>query len=248
MGFYRHLAVAVTLALAVSPAAAFHTIFDYQVERVEVDGGAFGPADGTTDFVDEFDGGTLSPDWRVDSGTARVDGGVLHLTNPGTHIPYGPGIDVSEVAHTVLLHDGGGDFTITSWWTGGIREGDFVNLALYINGGTAGGFEFFGAAVARFGYGSDLSLQQYWGENLTLSDGHAVPKDASFADQPFAMRLSFSDATNEAVVSFSFDGGATFESPFDPIVIFRDRTDAYFVVGADPASASAPNCCTDNCT
>src|SRR5512147_2059258 len=96
-----------------SPAAAFHTIFDYTVDRVEVDGGPYGSADEIPDFVDEFDNGTLDPDFTVSAGTARVADGLLHLTNPGTHIPFGAGVDVSEVAGTALLHDGGGDFTIT---------------------------------------------------------------------------------------------------------------------------------------
>src|SRR5262245_63371865 len=107
----------VVLLLLLAPAqraVAFHTIFDYQVDRVEVDGGAYGPADGTPDFVDEFDDDVLEPNFVLSTGTAHETGGMLHLTNPGTHIPFGSGVDVSEVASTVVLHDGGGDFTITS--------------------------------------------------------------------------------------------------------------------------------------
>src|SRR5262249_23598232 len=113
----------------------------------------------------------------------------------------------------------------------------------------AGGFEFFTAVMLRSGYAGDIALQQYWGDDSGLngSDGHLV--DGSLASLPFAMRLAFVDATNEATVSFSFDGGATFQSYFDPVVIFRGRSDATFVLGADPASATeVPNCCTDNCT
>ena len=47
----------VGLALAAArPASAFHTVFHFQVDRFELDGNTFGDADGTADFVDEFDG------------------------------------------------------------------------------------------------------------------------------------------------------------------------------------------------
>jgi hypothetical protein len=230
-----------------SPARAFHTVFDYQVDRVAVDGGAYGPADGVADFVDEFDDGVLAPGFKVNAGTARESDGVLHLTNPGTHIPFGSGIDLSEVENTVVLHEGGGDFTITSDWVGGVRDQDFVNLALVVTGGSAaGGAEFFGGALYNFG--SELSLQVYRGEGFSRTEGDIHSVDAALADGPFSMRLSFDDDTDTATVSFSFDGGATFESFFDPIVIFRDRTDAIFVVGADPVAAIADHCCADNCT
>jgi hypothetical protein len=241
----RWIATAVLLAAA-PPVGAFHTVFDYQVERFEADGNAYGPADGIADFVDEFDDGAIEPAWSVVGGTAREEGGVLHLTNPGTHIPYGSGVDVSEVSHTVTLHDGDGDFTLTSAWSGGVREGDFVNLVLFITGG-GGGFEFFGAAL--WNVGSFVSLQQYRGEDLNLAEGETEDAAAEVAAAPFLMRIRFDDETNLASVSFSFDGGVAFVSPFTPLAIFNGgRTDAVLIVGADPVASGVSDCCTDNCT
>jgi hypothetical protein len=245
-GDWRHGLLPLLLLASAQRAVAFHTIFDYQVDRVEVDGGAYGPADGIPDLVDEFDDGVLEPNFALSTGSAHEAGGLLHLTNPGTHIPFGAGIDVSEVASTVVLHDGGGDFTITSAWVGGIRSGDFVNLALVITGGSAASAEFFGAAV--FDFDTEVSLQVYRGEGIERTDGDIHHLAPGTADGSFSMRISFHDDTNTATVSFSFDGGQTFQTYFDPIEIFRGRTDAIFVVGADPAQPSPQNCCTDDCT
>src|SRR5262245_18804735 len=41
----------VTVLSCAWPAAAFHTVFDYAVERFEADGNTFGPADGVPDLV-----------------------------------------------------------------------------------------------------------------------------------------------------------------------------------------------------
>jgi len=242
----RWLAFAALLATA-SRAGAFHTVFDYTVDRFEADGNAYGPADGTADFVDEFDGGVLAPNWVVSSGTARESDGLLHLTNPGTHIPYGSGVDVSEVAQAVALHDGAGDFTITSSWVGGVHDGDFVNLVLIITGGAAGGFEFFGAALYNFGWVT--SLQQYRGLGLNPAEFQTREVVPEAAAGPFLMRITYDDDTNTASVSFSFDGGIEFMSPFTPIAIFNDgRTDATAIVGADPAAGETFGCCENNCT
>src|SRR5262245_7986216 len=120
------------MLLCAWPAAAFHTVFDYAVERFEADGNAFGPADGVPDFVDEFDDGSVPPDWVVPVGTAEESGGVLHLKNPGQHIDVGYTVDVSEVLGSTLLVDGGGDFTITSTWASIPAAGDFIHMSLLL--------------------------------------------------------------------------------------------------------------------
>lgn len=50
-----------------APALVSHTTFASSVDRFEADGNAFGPADGTLDFVDEFDDGSLAHGARVSS-------------------------------------------------------------------------------------------------------------------------------------------------------------------------------------
>src|SRR5262249_38950578 len=80
----RRFVLAIALALFARPAEAFHTVFDFSVDRFEVDGNRFGPRDGTPDFVDPFD--DLSH-WYVPYGTATVVDGHLHVHNPGVHFP-----------------------------------------------------------------------------------------------------------------------------------------------------------------
>jgi hypothetical protein len=87
-----------TLALTV-PARAFHTVFDFTIDRVTVDGNAFGPLDGTPDFVDDF-GGTYTTNWVTPYGTSRVENGRLHVRSPAVHYPGpdGTALDLTEVA------------------------------------------------------------------------------------------------------------------------------------------------------
>src|SRR5262249_60543814 len=92
-------ALAVSVLLA-APAGAFHTVFDYRVDRFTADGNAFGPADGVPDVVDEFDDDTLAAHWSVVAGTARGAGGLLHLTHPGVHYDVGKLIHVSDGGDT----------------------------------------------------------------------------------------------------------------------------------------------------
>lgn len=230
-----------------APAAdAFHTVFDYPLERFEADGNAYGPADGVADFVDEFDDGAIEPAWSVMAGTAVEEGGALHLKSPGTHYPVRGGVDVSEVSHTVVLHDGGGDMTLTTFWPGGVKHLDFVNIVLFITGAPAGGYEFFGAAL----HAHDAALlQQYRGSGFEVDTDEIFERPLAVAGAPFLMRITFDDDTNLAHVSFSFDGGVSFDSPFTPLTIFNDgHTDAVLIVGADPRAAPQDDCCMDGCT
>ena len=57
--------------------------FSSSCDRFEVDGNAFGAADGTSDFVDEFTSATLAPNWALLLGTVVQTGGALVAKNPG---------------------------------------------------------------------------------------------------------------------------------------------------------------------
>jgi hypothetical protein len=106
--------------LSASPARASHSVFSASADRFEADGNAYGAADGVADFVDEFDDGTLAPDWAVLLGTAVESGGVMTLKNPGVDIAlvFGVGLDISSAENEVELENGLGNFTITSTWEG----------------------------------------------------------------------------------------------------------------------------------
>lgn len=230
----RWLAVAAFL-VAAAPARAHHTVFDYRVERFEADGNGFGPADGAADFVDEFDDGALAPSWSVVSGTAAESGGQLHLTSPGTHYSS---YDLTEVATTTAVSDGGGDFSVISVWEGAPKVGDFLHMTLFLNAGAAanGSWEFFGILLQ---HSADQGLQivQHHGFGFTSSEVEAAPLASAAIVGPIRLRITFDDATNQATTAYSLDGGASFTSPFAPIAIFDGPTGGVVLLGADPQAA-----------
>src|SRR5262249_31018284 len=111
--------ILVFAAVAVLPARAVasHHVFSSSVDRFEVDGNTFGAEDGTLDFVDEFDNGTIAPDWSPLLGTNVESGGVVTLKNPGTDYTIGSvSVDVSNIENEDAVVDGSGDFTATTYW------------------------------------------------------------------------------------------------------------------------------------
>jgi hypothetical protein len=233
--------LATFLAVAAAPAAAHHTVFDYRVQRFEADGNGFGPADGVPDFVDEFDDGTLSPNWGTVAGTAREEGGTLHLTNPGTHFDTSGGlVDVSEVASSTSVVDGGGNFSVASTWDDLPGPGDFTHMTLFLTGGTVGGWEFFGILLQNPGDGT-LVMVQHHGYGFAAAETEWVPMDPAIISQA-VVRIAFDDATKVATTSYSLDAGATFQSPFTPTRIFDTHTSGVVLLGADPQAAAEAVC------
>src|SRR4249919_320867 len=83
------LGLAAALLLLCAPAPRAQTrAFSSSCDRFEIDGNAFGTADGTADFVDEFSG-TLAPNWAVLLGTAVETGGALVVRDPGVSVVLG---------------------------------------------------------------------------------------------------------------------------------------------------------------
>jgi hypothetical protein len=229
------------LAVAADPAAAFHTVFDYRVLRFEADGNGFGPADGVPDFVDDFSSGTLLPNWSTAAGTAREDGGRLHLANPGTHFNTNGGlIDVSEVFNSTSLVDGGGNFSVTTTWDNLPGPGDFTHMTLFLTGGTGGGWEFFGILFQNTG-DQGLRMVQHHGYNYAATETDWRPVDPALITQ-LRVRIAYDDTTKLASTSFSLDGGVTFQSPFTPVPIFANQTQGLVLLGADPQAAAVPLC------
>ena len=85
------LATFAALAGLARPVWAFHTVFDFTIDRFEADGNLLGPFDGTPDYVDDFDG-TSTSNWGTPYGTSSVSGGRLHVQSPGTHLPGPDGL------------------------------------------------------------------------------------------------------------------------------------------------------------
>jgi hypothetical protein len=242
------LMLAIALVLATRPAGAFHTVFDFSVDRFEVDGNRFGPRDGTPDFVDPFDDRSH---WYVPYGSATVIDGHLHVHNPGTHFPGpdGTSLDLTEVASeapALTIGIGLGDAMGTAVFDPIVPpEGHFYHFTLYTYGnGTPYFNELFGVDINTYGGVThieqhlielDLPAGRY--ETLTVE---SQPIDPASITKPIHLRVAYDDATSTVVSSFSLDDGATFASPFTPAQIFTDgRTTAQFIIGADPRLTTA---------
>jgi hypothetical protein len=228
-------------------ASAFHTPFLYRVERFEADGNVLG----VPGIVDDFNGTSLAPYWYPAYGTSSESNGFLVLSNPGVHFPAPPDpaspsgalldLSIAASAQPTWVYDGHGDFTGTAYWEGVLPAvGHHYHFSLFTFGGQGGLYaETFGIALLRR---DDDSVQveqhlteidQYSGtfQNTQLLY-HDV--DPSQATGPFIFRISFNDATNQATTAYSLDGGTTWDSPFPPGVIFQGRTQAQFLLSADP--------------
>jgi hypothetical protein len=233
--------------LSAWPAAAFHTVFDYAVERFEADGNAFGPADGVPDFVDEFDDGALALHWALAQGTAEETGGALHLKNPGSHVDVGYTVDVSEVINRTTLVDGDGDFTISSTWATIPAPADFIHMSLLMTSGPFYADTAFLNLIARNNGGGSLNIEQSYGKGYAISDQESTQVSVDAASAGLIFRIAVDDDTNLATLSFSLDGGASFMTPFTPHVVFDGSTQAIVLLGADPR-APMPCCVDADCT
>jgi len=79
----RLVAAPLAMCLTLAPPSLALT-FSSSCDRFEIDGNTFGPADGTLDFVDEFDSGMLAPNWTVLLGSAQETGSdvIVHSPRP----------------------------------------------------------------------------------------------------------------------------------------------------------------------
>jgi hypothetical protein len=232
------------------PALASHTVFSASVDRFEIDGNAFGPADGVLDQVDEFDDGNLLPNWSRLVGTAVESGGVLTVRDPGTDVSLVPGVslDVSNVENAIDVANGAGNFTATSYWVSSPLPG--VNREIH--------FQLYGLGATIEAAG--LTLQNLdaatagpnpVGFSVTQSvsfviGGGGVPQTDTVAIDPaditgqIVFRMAFDDATDTMVCSFSLDGGATFRSPFPPLHVFQVLDELEILLGAASITSTVP--------
>ena len=236
------VAAACVAALGLRPAAASPpATFSASVERFEADGNVFGPAGGPLDFVDEFDGGTLAPDWSLEVGTAFESGGVLVLRDPGLITSLVPGLtlDVSDVESEHDLTNGAGDCTLTSYWTPVLPDTNRgIHFQTYV----------LGAAIEAAGLTLNNTNGVYTVEqdltivgDLPIPQHHdSVPIDPGDVTGTIVLRLSFDDATDMLSTSFSLDGGATFQSPFSPVHIFNVSGTVEILLGAESFESLPP--------
>jgi hypothetical protein len=233
---------ALLLSVALTPASASHTTFSSSVDRFEVDGNVFGPSDGVLDFVDEFDDGTLAPEWSVLLGSATEAGGVATMHSPGTDVNIGPvHVDTSNIEKEDDVQDGAGNFTATSYWVPALPgTNQEFHMQLY---GVGSVIESAGLQVTNMspevaaaksppgiaGYAIGQVLIHIGPDTVQSS---AVALDPADVTGAIVFRLSFDDATNALTASFSLDGGVTFQSPFPPMTIFQGVSASEILLGA----------------
>jgi hypothetical protein len=251
------LAAALGMAgLVGSLAGASHTVFDFRVDRFEIDGGRGSEPDGVPDIVEEFDSPPdMFDEWRWVSGSTSVEDGFLHLGNPGSHIPdaYGafPGqtIDISQIGFATDHRFGRrGSFRARAFWDAVVlNPGDYMHFTFVGSRfGSAGGgiiYEAVSMAVHNGtveGEATTYDFTQALTNIPSLDDGPpvrpvAVAVDPAEITGQVVLELSFDDATDSVMGAFSLDGGETFHEPFRPQPMFRRTDRGFFLLGADPA-------------
>src|SRR5262249_26972835 len=220
-------------SFAYSPAHAVS--FSSSCDRFEIDGSAFGSADGAFDFVDEFNNGTFSPEWIVLLGNAIEMGGDAVVHDPGTPIQLGPTVlQISTIENEVHeVGDGDGNFTMNSYWSPTLPSIDSeFHMQLYSQspiieaaGLTVNNYSAEIAAQqgngALAGYSVTASVTHGLGSGFTVVQSNSVAIDTMSVTRPIVLRMSFDDATNMLTCTFSLDGGTTFQSPFPAMQIFN---------------------------
>lgn len=228
-------------------AIASHHVFSYSVDRFEVDGNVFGPEDGTLDYVDEFDNGTIAPDWSPLLGTNVESGGVVTLKDPGTDYTIGGvSVDVSNIENEEAVGNGSGDFTATAYWLPSLALTDQeFHFQLYELGpviesaGLSVGSASAAVPPAIVGPSISQALTQISGTYDTLQYD-TVAIDPNDVTGQIVLRISFDDATDTITNSFSLDGGSTFQSPFPPMPVFVGVSGYEFLLGGGVIESAPP--------
>jgi len=238
------LGLAAALLVLCAPAPRAQTrAFSSSCDRFEIDGNAFGTADGTADFVDEFSG-TLAPNWAVLLGTAVETGGALVVKDPGVSVVLGAvPFEISTVENAVHeIGNGEGSFTMRSSWVPTLPATDTeLHMQLY---SISPIIEAVGLTVTNLspqtaslegngsiaGYSVSQSLTHGFGASFSTIQSNSVPISAAAVTGPIVMRMSLDDATDMVTTSFSLDGGVTFQSPFPPMHIFNNGVADYDIL------------------
>jgi len=101
----RLVAAPLALCLTLAPPSLALT-FSSSCDRFEIDGNTFGPADGTLDFVDEFDSGMLAPNWTVLLGSAQETGSCSRASSKGRGSKPHGGMSKRQPARSLLCLGG----------------------------------------------------------------------------------------------------------------------------------------------
>src|SRR5438093_1165949 len=112
----RSFAVAAVVVVSVLVSHARAATFSSSCDRFEIDGNSFGASDGTVDFADDFDDGSLAPNWSILLGTVTEAGTDLTAHDPGFTVQLGPTqFEISTVENVRDIENGAGNSTMTSY-------------------------------------------------------------------------------------------------------------------------------------
>jgi hypothetical protein len=232
---------------------AWAAIYSSSCDRVEIDGNSFGSPGGALDFVDDFNDGTLAPNWTILLGTAQEAGTNVTIHNPGFQTPLGnTNFEISTIENAAHeIENGAGDFTASATWSSGLPGTDAeFHLQLYSISPVieAAGLSVnnFSAQVASqqgapVGYSITRSLTHGFGGSFMTLQSNSVAITPSSVTGPIVIRMALDDATDMLTCSFSLDGGTTFQSPFPPIHVFNDGVSDYdILVGTAGLTPNGP--------
>ncbi len=226
--------------------------YSYSVDHFRVVGNLPG------DVSDAFNDGSIAPLWEVFEPTIVESGGMLTFSNPGTIVtPVQIGsqsILSSEMSYigsnplgTLKMQNGSGDFIGASTWSTTIPDSN-QSYTMGINDVTTD--EDFSISVYNF----DTTLASAFGvpEGIGISFGRfgdvgtgdfdvqgisLVPADIT---GNIVLSLSFVDATDLFSATFSLDGGATFLTPYSPIVTSSGSHEYGWYLGAESFTVPIP--------
>ena len=219
-------------------------VFSSSCDRFEIDGNAFGPQDGTLDFTDDFDSGSLAPNWSVLLGSAEEAGTNVTMHNPGVGVQLGPTLlEISTIENQVHdIGNGEGSFTGSSYWSSGLPDTNSeFHFQLY---SLSPIIEAAGITVnnlspqvatqqgngALAGYSATASVTHGVGSGFETIESHSVPIVPAAVTGEIVLRLALDDATDMLTCSFSLDGGTTFSSPFPAMHVFNMGVTSYEIL------------------
>jgi hypothetical protein len=200
------LAASAILAVEVSA-------FDLVIDRVEIDGNVFGPADGTPDLVDDFTDGVLGPSFTTYTATSFESGGFFHAASPGGVVTFnGTPFELSNGATVQEVADGAGSFTADAYLPAVAPPlGESVSLTVW-NPTTT---DIFSAVLTNW---NGLDFVQSIGSGLPppayATVDQRTPFDPDSATGAIVLRVVYDDGAKTLQAAFSIDGGGSFSAPF----------------------------------
>lgn len=205
------------------------TPYAFSVDQIMLQGNVPGFA------VDDFDDGIIAP-WAISFPTVVESGGVVTLSNPGKiDISLFDNYLVSEEESVLRLNDnlgvidGAGEFVVQSKWLPIVPAQDqFFSMCTFLDNPFGVELESINIGIFNIDplladlFGVPAGLTIFFEESFEEPDmeiRQLFPVAAEDIRDNILFSLYFDDSNDLFTGEFSLDGGATFQSPFDPIYV-----------------------------